>query len=367
MSFPVSPEDLNKEWLNQVLDESGSLSSGEKVEDFSFENISEGVGLLGIVVRVHLTYNKTVKGPTSLVIKFATDESENRELANTMNLYEREVIFFNEIANGLDIPIPKCYFAAMDFDSGSDVIVLEDLFEYSLGDQIGGITPEQAMMVVDVVAPLHAKYWGKGEEVFPDMQRIDSEDFIKRSAASFYISWEKALERFPEFFPDELRDALPVYVNAMEDIYREMGNRTKTVIHGDVRMDNALFGNGIPGLLPVILIDWQNIMISNPLYDIGWMMFTSLPVETRRECEKDVLERYVAKLKAEGVQNYSIEQCEKDYDVALLFIVHFTILIAGLFDISTEEKRRLAETGLERSIAAFFDRDCLKLIPQTLQ
>ena len=76
----------------------------------------------------------------------------------------------------------------MDFDSGSDVIVLEDLFEYSLGDQIGGITGEQALMVVDVVAPLHAKYWGKAEETFPKMQRIDSDDFIKRSVASFYIS-----------------------------------------------------------------------------------------------------------------------------------------------------------------------------------
>ena len=104
-------------------------------------------------------------------------------------------------------------------------------------------------------------------------------------------------------------------------------------------------------------------MISNPLYDIGWMMFTSLPVDTRRECEKDILEHYVNQLKREGVEDYSIEQCENDYDVALLFILHFTILIAGLFDISTEEKRRLAETGLERSIAAFFDRDCLKLIP----
>ena len=102
----------------------------------------------------------------------ATDAIENRELANTMNLYEREVSFFNEIAQGLDIPIPKCYYAAMDFDSGSDVIVLEDLFEYSLGDQIGGITGEQALMVVDVVAPLHAKYWGKAEETFPKMQRI---------------------------------------------------------------------------------------------------------------------------------------------------------------------------------------------------
>ena len=49
--------------------------------------------------------------------------------------------------------------------------------------------------------------------------------------------------------------------------------------------------------------------------------------------------------------------------MALLFILHFTILIAGLFDVSTQEKKRLAETGLERSIAAFFDRDCLKLIP----
>ena len=363
MSFPVSPEGLNKEWLNQMLEESGSISEGEVIESFSFENISEGVGLLGVVVRVHLTYKTDTGGPASLVVKFASDITENRELANNMNLYEREVIFFNEIAKGLDIPIPKCYFAAMDHNSGGDVIVLEDLFEYSLGDQIGGITAEQALMVVDVVAPLHAKYWGKAEEIFPEMQRIDSEDFIERSAASFYNSWEKALERFPDYFPDELTEALPAYVNAMEDIYREMGNRTKTVIHGDVRMDNALFGNGLPGLLPVILIDWQNIMISNPLYDIGWMMFTSLPVEIRRKCENDVLRRYVNKLESEGVVGYSIEQCEKDYDVALLFIIHFTILIAGLFDISTEEKKSLAETGLERSIAAFFDRDCLKLIP----
>ena len=55
MSFPVSPEGLNKEWLNKILDESGSLSDGEKVTNFSFENISEGVGLLGIVVRIRLT------------------------------------------------------------------------------------------------------------------------------------------------------------------------------------------------------------------------------------------------------------------------------------------------------------------------
>ena len=92
------------------------------------------------------------------------------------------------------------------------------------------------------------------------------------------------------------------------------------------------------------------------------MTATSLSVETRRECEQDLLAHYVACLQNAGVENYSLEQCEKDYDIALLFILHFTILIAGVFDISEEKGRTLAETGLERSITAVLDRNCLSLI-----
>ena len=141
-----------------------------------------------------------------------------------------------------------------------------------------------------------------------------------------------------------------------------MGNRTLTVIHGDVRMDNALFGGSKPELLPVVLIDWQNVMISNPLYDLAWMTATSMTVATRRACEKDLLNHYVACLQKSGVEQYTLKQCEQDYDIALLFILHFTILIAGAFDISEEKGRTLAETGLQRSIAAALDRDCLSLI-----
>ncbi len=361
-NFPLSPDGLNSQWLTEVLRGSGELTDQGQIDAFSYIYIGGGVGLLGMVLRIHLTYQGNETGPDSLVIKFAHDQPENRQIANNTRLYEREVSFFNDIAPDLEIAMPKCHYAAFDTESGGNVVVLEDLHEYALGDQINGITADKAFMVADIITPLHAKFWDKGEETFPHMFQVDSDDFIERSTPGFHGSWENALERFPGFFPDPLQKALPRYVKGLNNIYKDMGNRTKTVIHGDVRMDNALFGEGKPGLLPVILIDWQNVMVSNPLYDIAWMTATSLSVETRRECEQALLAHYVACLQNAGVENYSLEQCEKDYDIALLFILHFTILIAGVFDISEEKGRTLAETGLERSITAVLDRHCLSLI-----
>ena len=361
-SFPQAPDDISCEWLTTILRGSNTLTGACNVEDFSFTYIGGGVGLLGMVLRVFLDYGEDRAGPASLVIKFAHDQPENRQIANNTGLYEREVTFFNAIAPDLTIAMPKCHFAAYDEKSGGNVVVLEDLCDYALGDQIGGISADQAVMVIDSVTPLHAKFWNRGETAFPNMVRIDSDDFIYRSTPGFLGSWESAVERFPEFFPEPLMDALPRYVDGLSNIYKDMGNRTLTVIHGDVRMDNALFGDGKPGLLPVVLIDWQNVMISNPLYDLAWMTATSMTVETRRDCEQDLLSHYVACLKNYGVEGYTLSQCEQDYNIALLFILHFTILIAGAFDISEEKGRTLAETGLQRSIAAALDRNCLALI-----
>lgn len=361
-NFPQAPDDITCEWLTTILRDSHALSDEGQVEAFSSIYIGGGVGLLGMVIRVFLNYNQDLTGPESLVIKFAHHQPENRQIANNTRLYEREVTFFNEIAPDLTIAMPKCHFAAYDEASGGNVVVLEDLCDYALGDQIGGISADQARMVIESLTPLHAKFWDRGETAFPEMFRIDSDDFINRSTPGFLGSWESALERFPDFFPDPLVDALPQYVNGLNNIYKDMGNRTLTVIHGDVRMDNALFGGSKPELLPVVLIDWQNVMISNPLYDLAWMTATSMTVATRRACEKDLLNHYVACLQKSGVEQYTLKQCEQDYDIALLFILHFTILIAGAFDISEEKGRTLAETGLQRSIAAALDRDCLSLI-----
>jgi aminoglycoside phosphotransferase (APT) family kinase protein len=91
-----------------------------------------------------------------------------------------------------------------------------------------------------------------------------------------------AIEKFADSFTPELIALMPKYVAGLRSIMREMGNRPMTLIHGDVRMDNAMFGNGKPGLLPVVMIDWQNVMVSTPMQDMAWMLGTSVTTKVRR-------------------------------------------------------------------------------------
>ena len=362
-AFPVRPEQLTVEWLDRVIRAGGDITAGERLVAFEVKPVGEVIGVLGEVVRVFLNYTSPGAGPATLVIKFAHKNAENRQIANNTKMYEREVRFFNEVANEVRMPMTKCYFAQMDPVTGGNAVVIEDLVGYDVGDQVKGVTLEQVKMVIDAVAPLHARFYDNWREKFGHMMTFDSEEYIEGFSPGFFGTWEQSIKNFPECFPQELLDAMPRYVAGFKKIMKEMGNRKMTFIHGDVKMDNAMFGNGRPGSLPVIMIDWQNMMISNPLQDLAWLAASSLKVDVRRAIEDDYLEYYRQKMAEHGVKGYSLEQIRDDYDVGLLFIMSFNILIGGAFVPSSERDRQMAIAGLERAIAAVLDRGLLDRIP----
>ncbi len=362
-NFPVQPEELSAEWFTSMLRDAHKLSATNSVNAFDVSYIGAGVGLLGMVIRVQLSYaSGEGAGPASVVIKFAHPVPENRAIAANLNMYEREVLFFNDIAKQVATPQPECYFAAMNYDLGSNVVVLEDLGHYRAGDQVAGASVAEVKMVIDSIVPLHAKYWGKAAAQFPDMMKIDS-SYIGPFAPSVQGTWENALAQFGYCFADGVREAMPKYVGALPDIMRMMGNRTTTLIHGDVRLDNVMFGDGAPGLQPVVMIDWQAIMVSNPLQDIAWLLNSGIAIEMRRAHEEEFVAYYHEKLLAAGVTNYSLAQAREDYDVALLFMMCYPVIIGGAFDPANERGKALAEEGLRRSTAAVADRGLLALIP----
>lgn len=362
-AFPVRPEQLTVGWLEGLIRAGGDLAAGERLVSFEVKPVGEVIGVLGEVVRVFLTYSTSGAGPATLVIKFAHKNTENRQIANNTKMYEREVRFFNEIAHEVQMPRTKCYFAQMDPVTGGNAVVIEDLVGYDVGDQVKGVTLEQVKMVIDAISPLHARFYDNWREKFGHMMTFDSDEYIEGFSPGFFGTWEQAIKNFPECFPQELLDALPRYVAGFKKIMKEMGNRRMTFIHGDVKMDNAMFGNGRPGSLPVIMIDWQNVMVSNPLQDLAWLAASSLEVDVRRAIEDEYLEYYHRKMAEHGVRDYTIEQIHDDYDIGLLFIMSFNILIAGAFVPSSERDRRMAIVGLERAIAAVIDRGLLTRIP----
>jgi len=122
--FPHSPSDLTAAWLSDVLKIS--------VEDFSVEPLGEGVGILGLVTRITLTADQ---GPKTLIGKFQSPVEGNRDIANLYNMYEREYVFYTEIAPTLSVRSPQCHFAAYDPNSHAFCLLLEDLRDYRVGDQ----------------------------------------------------------------------------------------------------------------------------------------------------------------------------------------------------------------------------------------
>jgi len=362
--FPIQPEQLTAEWFTTMLRGAGVIGDSERVESFEAGLLTD-IGLLGMVLRAELTYSAGTSSdaPPSVVMKFAHPVPENRAIATNLNMYEREVRFFNEIAEHVDVPHPSCYFAGMDYETSSNIVVLEDLREYRAGDQVAGVSVDEAKMVIDAIVPLHARYWGKTDsDMLSWMMRIDT-SYIEPFMPGVEGTWENCVNQFGYCITDDVREALPRYMAGLRELHRVMGRRTQTLIHGDVRMDNAMFGDGKPGLHPVVLLDWQAIMVSNPLQDISWMLSTCLKTDIRRDHEEELLRYYHAGLLEAGVTDYSFDQCIDDYEVGVLYLLSYPLIIGGAFDPAGERGKELAEESLRRSSQTITDRGILRRIP----
>lgn len=362
-AFPHVPEAVEPTWLTAILRNHGTLTPDQQVVAVQQAPIGDIVGVVGEVARFELTYMPSAAGPASLIIKFAHRNPENRAIANNTKMYEREVIFFNEIAGQVQTPLTTCFFAEMDPSSGANIVVLEDLRHYQVGDQVAGISFEQAKHVVATLAPLHARFFKSWATEFPEMLTIASDAYIDPFLPGFLGSWEAAMTNFPDCFNNPLGAAMPAYVAGLKTLMKRMGAGPMTFIHGDARMDNAMFGDPERGQHPVVMIDWQNMMVSNPLQDLAWMTTSSWTIETRRASETSLLTEYHAALVKHGIEDITLETITERYDLAVLFILNFHMIIAGAFVPSTERAKKMAEEGVLRAVQAVLDRGLVSLIP----
>ena len=101
--LPAGPTELTADWLTGALRETGAISNA-RVTGLDHEVIGQGVGVLGQLARFRLTYDKPEDGaPRSLVGKFPAATQENRDLANLFRFYEREVRFYEQIAEEVEL------------------------------------------------------------------------------------------------------------------------------------------------------------------------------------------------------------------------------------------------------------------------
>jgi len=96
------------------------------------------------MVRAKLTFASQTDAPSSVVVKFPTDDQGSLGLALAMGMYELETRFYQDVAPLLtDMGLPRCFASELDADSGLFTLVLEDL---SGSTRTGDVLVERALL-----------------------------------------------------------------------------------------------------------------------------------------------------------------------------------------------------------------------------
>jgi hypothetical protein len=317
------PAKADGAWFTEVLHHAGVLGDATVTH---VERLRIGTGQIGQNVAFSLTYDRPAPdAPTSVVGKFPAPEPQGRAAAKTFRLYEREVRFYQEIAETVDIRIPACYLADIDLDTADFVLLFEDLRPAVQGDQIAGCSADQAMLAMDELAGLHAPRWG--DPALSEIEWLGQYD-DPQSAAMIGAAYQSLWPGFAaQYGPSLTAEALALgeAFGASIGNWQRSGTGPGCVTHGDYRLDNMMFGTDDGGY-PLATVDWQTVGHGLGMSDAAYFIGNGLSVPDRRAHEMVLLKRYHDSLNARGVDDYEWDRCLADYKRATLSGIVMTVI-----------------------------------------
>jgi hypothetical protein len=369
-AVPEGPEDVTAEWLNKALSDADFLKRA-RVATARWERIGQEFGFTGVIGRVHLAYDGDVgDAPRSLIAKLpmAQDEAvsayrkgQERDPGLVDRYYERstrEARFYRE--SGV-ASAPALYHAAFDDVRRRVVLLLEDIDDGRQGDVLRGCTVDEAVLVIDAIAPFHARWWGARAPIcaFPHMATDDPrtrQERYARRVPKFLAAYGPAVSSQIGRIAERLG---PRLARVAEDL----SQRSRTLVHGDLHLDNVILRRDA-----VVVLDWQTVSVGAPAWDIVLFLIGSLSVADRREAESALFDRYVSRLAEHGVGGYSIEDLRTEARLALLALFAGTVVwLTGLDpDDLTPRERALQEAALNdgRMTTALVDNNVEDLLSE---
>ncbi len=350
-TLPSFPQGLTPEWLTGVLRDAQVLPHNVRITDAVRSQVGEGVGMMSELSRVTLTYDEANDAlPRTLMAKYPSQNPTNRGVAMSYNLYERETRYFSELDPRTTAQTPTCYLSQLDGDNF--VILMEDLDDYRVGDQIVGATLEETQLAVDELAKLHAPFWNHVGDIawIPHFANSYHAENMYNLAQT---GWDNMVHIFTDYVPDHIRALRDPFLRAIPRLQELMDQPPITLLHGDFRMENLLYGVA-PNHHPVSIIDWQGPLLGRAMFDIALLLGQSTQTEVRRAHEAALIERYCNALATLGV-DYLHDQAWDHYVLAQLYDWTYVAVVAGTLDASNQRAFTWMSQMVARQVAATDD------------
>ena len=346
--IPNSVQEITVDWLNSVLPDGMN-----GVSDMHWEDLGEGVGILGEVSRLHLTYDESSDGPKTIIAKCQSPAPENIFLCQVMGFYFREVNFYQKLTDTLPVKVPACYYSDISDDGIPFVLLIEEISDITILDQINGADVDSTKKVFSELAKLHAYYWESEKLYALDWLPPMNNDMYKGSSALAEEKLPSFKENWGEIVDSDVLNAVEKFIpnyGSFLDWAVSQGNQTFT--HTDCRCENYLFGPESE----ITMIDFQLATRFWGVWDISNWLSASLTVEMRRSHENELVDHYYKELVNNGVENYSLDQCWSDLKACLMMQTFSQVIVSDL-DGSNERGNELLGQFIIRTFTAAQDHE----------
>lgn len=308
-SLVSDPERIDAAWLTEALHAAG-VGLGGAVTGCSRQVV--GTGQMGRNVRFELEWEPgAAHPPQSVVGKFPSDDPRSRATGTAQGAYEKEVRFYQQVASTVAIRTPRCFFADVAPTSGEFAMLLEDLAPAVQGDQLAGCDADAAALAIAEAARLHAPRWGD-----PELERLG---FLRtpteEAARMLQAIYQSVLPGFTERYQSRLdAEALGLIERLGGRLVEWLlgASSPHTLVHGDFRLDNMLFGTADGGY-PLAVVDWQTVGLGPGPADVAYFLGAGLLPDDRRKHEERLLREYHERLLAAGVRDYDWDRCFREY------------------------------------------------------
>jgi hypothetical protein len=362
IGIPATIDDVSPAWLSAALSADPSVGA-VAVTDVAVDAIGVGIGVMGLLYRLTPTY-EGAPGPATVVAKMASQHEQTRQVARGYRFYEREVAVYRELGPSLRLRPPHAYYVGHDLESDDFVLLLEDLSGMRVASQIDGCTPEDALAVVRSLAAHHADWWESDAlGALPFLQSPADPPYPQFHAQSTKEAWAVCREPFGDVIPRELHAVAERWAELGPAMMESATERTATLVHGDVRLDNVFFddSSGEHGST-VSLVDWQIAFRNAGAFDVAYFLCQSMTVEDRRAHEDAILRTYHEILTAGGI-DYSWDAFMDDYRHSVMFSFCYPLTGGASCDLVNERAVELVASMFERVSMAIVDHDATELLP----
>ncbi len=366
MELPETTKDITVDWLNQALHENGFLGNANIIS-FEQEKIGVGRGFLSDMAKLTLAYDRDAPHlPGTMIPKLPPSYPSARELVMRVNLFEREIRFYNEMAPQSPLRTPGLIYSAIDSENQRYVLLMEDCSRYTEADpHLEGLTYQQTKIIALKIADFHARWWDDENLFsFPWLLNIKEPD-----RAAFFIdnrraNWDACtrIEDFRQALPDGGWEAGLKINEHFAWFMESMPDDKLTILHWDLRADNLFFDWDTPQD-PLVVFDWATPSIERGARDLSFTIGFSMATELRRQVEKEIVKLYYQRLLDRGVSGYSFDECWTDYLRGLLFLTNLPLITFSRADLSNPRGTKLANVATQRCFSAVVVNDATSLFP----